>query len=307
MSEALVEVPNNTFFVPHPLTRDTCMIATLPAKRGAATPVLKIDMRASVGVGREHARFIPTCQASYGYTLDDNRERQNEWFERWLVTHKNVDPEALKQDEKRRDELDREFKAMEIQRVFVTDEKGEPNSFDFTVESVGPLPPRVIVERALEGIVKMCEPFMGLDTADLPETIQVTPCDAQMMGFDFIIQNQDHTFGNMIQTWLSDHHVEGDAKPTLSFAGYKIPHPLKDEMLLRIGVEDNNELTARQAIAVSARGCRMMFIQWLDTWTGRRSGAGLLGAGPAAPAPKTAAAGKRSIKLKKTAGGAGAE
>jgi hypothetical protein len=89
-----------------------------------------------------------------------------------------------------------------------------------------------------------------------------------------------------------DNHVEGEAMPRLTFAGYKIPHPLKDEMLLRIGVEDGNELTARTAIAQAAKGCKAMFQSWLQAWTGGPVGA-------AAATAATAAAGKRVLKLKR--------
>ena len=289
LSETLVEIPGRTYFPAHTLTRDTCLITTLPGKRTSVlTPTLKAEMRATVGLGREHARFIPTSQASYSYTLDVNTERRNAYFEKWLVRHKNVEPESLKQDEARRGELDREFKTMEIQRIYKVDEKGEPNSFDFLLETIGTMAPRAIVERALIGLIKMCEPFMGLDAGDLPHTISVVPSDSLMTGFDFVIQGQDHTFGNMIQTWLVDHHVEGEDLPKVAFAGYKIPHPLKDEMLLRIGVQDGNELTARAAIAASVKGCKAMFEEWLRLWTGGAPGA----------APPTATK-KTAIKLKR--------
>jgi len=294
LTESLVEIPGSTFFVPHHLTRDTCLITSLPGKRSAIVPTLRAEMRATVGTGREHARFIPTCQSSYGNTLDINTERRNAYFEKWLVTHKNVDPESLKQDEERRGELDREFKTMQIQRIFKVDEKGEPNSFDFQIESIGTMAPRAIVERALLGLIKMCDQYVGLDAGDIPDTISVIPSDAQITGFDFILKGQDHTFGNMIQTWLVDNHVEGEATPRIMFAGYKIPHPLKDEMLLRIGVEDSNELTARAALAAAAKGCKAMFQEWLRLWTG---GATLAGT---AVAPSTVAAKRAPIKLKKT-------
>jgi DNA-directed RNA polymerase subunit L/DNA-directed RNA polymerase alpha subunit len=287
LSETLVEVPSRTFFIPHTLTRDTCLITTIPGKRSALTPTLQVEMRASVGNGREHARFIPTSQASYSYTLDTSVERRNAYFEKWLVAHKNVEPESLKDDEVRRGELDREFKTMQIQRIFKVDEKGDPNSFDFQIESIGTMAPRAIVERALRGLIKLCDPYIGLDVGDLPSTITVIPSDAQLPGFDFILRGEDHTFGNMIQTWLVDNHVDGDATPRISFAGYKIPHPLKDEMLLRIGVEDGNEVTARTAIAMAARGCKGMFSEWLRIWTG---------GAPSAAAPATAATLKKVLK-----------
>jgi len=293
LSESLIEIPGKDFFVPHPLTRETCLITSMPAKRSSLTPTLKVEMRATVGQGREHARFIPTCQSSYSYTLDNNTEKRKAYFEKWLVTHKNVEPESLKDDQKRYEELDREFKTMQIQRIYKVDEKGDPNSFDFQIESIGPMTPRTIIERALTGLVKMCEPYIGLDNGDLPPTISVTPSDSQMPGFDFLIKGEDHTFGNMIQTWLVDNHVDGEATPRISFAGYKIPHPLKDEMLLRIGVEDGNEVTARTALALSARGCKAMFQEWLRLWTG-----GAPSAPPGLAAPGTVAAGKSRIKLK---------
>jgi DNA-directed RNA polymerase subunit L len=291
LSESLVEIPGKDFFVPHHLTKRTCLITSLPGKRTSITPALQVEMRATVGTGKEHARFIPTSQATYGYTLDTNTERRNAYFEKWLIAHKNVDPDSLKQDETRRGELDREFRTMQINRIYKIDEKGEPNSFDFEIESIGTMAPRAIVERALNGLIKMCEPYMSLDAGDLPESISVTPSNAQLPGFDFLLKGEDHTFGNMIQTWLVDNHVEGEARPRISFAGYKIPHPLKDEMLLRIGVEDSNEVTARTAIAAAAKGCRAMFQEWLNLWTG-----GLPKAPLGVAAPGTAAAARRSIK-----------
>jgi DNA-directed RNA polymerase subunit L len=291
LSESLVEIPGKDFFVPHHLTKRTCLITSLPGKRTSLTPALQVEMRATVGTGKEHARFIPTSQATYGYTVDTNTERRNAYFEKWLIAHKNVDPDSLKQDETRRGELDREFRTMQINRIYKIDEKGEPNSFDFEIESIGTMAPRAIVERALNGLIKMCEPYMSLDSGDLPDSISVTPSNAQLPGFDFLLKGEDHTFGNMIQTWLVENHVEGDARPSISFAGYKIPHPLKDEMLLRIGVEDSNEVTARTAIAAAAKGCRAMFQEWLNLWTG-----GLPKAPLGTAAPGTAAAVRRTLK-----------
>jgi DNA-directed RNA polymerase subunit L len=207
------------------------------------------------------------------------------------VAHKNVEPASLKDDEARRSELDREFKTMQIQRIFKIDEKGEPNSFDFQIESIGTMAPRAIVERALIALTKVCDPYIGLDSGDLPDTISVTPSDAQLPGYDFLIKGEDHTFGNMIQTWLVDNHVDGEATPRISFAGYKIPHPLKDEMLLRMGVEDGNEVTARTALAMAAKGCKAMFKEWLRLWTGGAPKAPL---GTAAPG--TVAAERRTLK-----------
>lgn len=301
MTVNLVEIPGRDFFPPNPKTQDTCIITTMPGKRSdALIPTLLVEMRATVGNGREHSRFIPTCQASYSYTQDTNAQRRNAYFEKWLATHKNVtDIEALKKDAEKRGEFEREFKSMQIQRVYLVDETGDPNSFDFQIETIGTLAPRTILEKALLGIISICDKFTRIDVGELPASIRLVPSDTLMSGYDFLIQGQDYTFGNMIQTWLVDHHVDGEDKPAIVFAGFKVPHPLKDELLLRIGVEDNSEVTARAALATAARGCKAMFEGWLQTWRGGK-------AGSTAKTASTAAAGRTVFKLKKTPSGGGA-
>jgi hypothetical protein len=59
----------------------------------------------------------------------------------------------------------------------------------------------------------------------------------------------------------------------ISFVGYKVPHPLRAEMVLRIGVDfptdkarDGKQTIARAAISRAAAGCALMFRQWREDW-----------------------------------------
>ena len=52
----------------------------------------------------------------------------------------------------------------------------------------------------------------------------------------------------------------------ITFAGYKVPHPLRDEMLLRVGVESGKDVDARAAVAKAARACAQMFSNWAGFW-----------------------------------------
>ena len=54
----------------------------------------------------------------------------------------------------------------------------------------------------------------------------------------------------------------------VTFVSYKVPHPLRDEMLVRVGVEDGLETTARAALAKAARATGQMFREWLAVWVG---------------------------------------
>jgi DNA-directed RNA polymerase subunit L/DNA-directed RNA polymerase alpha subunit len=258
-------VPTERFFPPNSLTRDTCLIATFkPTIYGATmAEAITLTAKASIGTGRENARFNPVSQCSYVYSRDtENSEKMKSTYEKWLVLHKKVVPESLKDDADRAAALEREFNTLEVAKVYLTDEKGEPYSFDFTVETLGILSVPYIIQRACEVGEAKCLQYANLTEKNL-ETVSMQPADARIRGFDVLFKGEDHTLGNLFQTWIEQNMV---GKGVVTFAGYKIPHPLRDEMLLRIGVEDGKELTVREVIAQAARSCAAMFRTWKSQW-----------------------------------------
>jgi DNA-directed RNA polymerase subunit L len=257
-------VGNAKFFQPNPITRDTSLIAILKGKQPNQAPqAIELTAKATMGTGRQHVRFNPVSQCSYKYTIDTDSEKQKAVFEKWLTTTKKVDPKSLEKETERRDKLMREFNTMEVERCFLVNEKNEPYSFDFTVESKGTLPVKYIVGRALEKIQQKCMLYASVDRGDLPENMRIQPADARMKGFDIVIQGEDHTLGNLLQTWMDENMID---KEEITYVGYKLPHPLRDEMVFRIGVEDGQEITARAVFARAARACATMFGKWKEDW-----------------------------------------
>jgi DNA-directed RNA polymerase I and III subunit RPAC1 len=262
LEEKEVVVSTETFFPPHPITRDTCLIATL--QPGTVPQSIEIVAKATKGTGREHARFCPVSQCSYEYTLDSDPRRIEEMFAKWMTVTKKVG--AIDKASKRYEELQREFNTMQIKRCYQMNEKGEPFSYDFTVESAGVLDVPYIVEQACQVGENMCSRYVTLGQGDVPADITITSADTRIIGFDFLFRGHEHTLGNLLQTWLVEHHIEGNTEPRITYAGYCVPHPLRDEMLLRIGVEDGEESTARMAIAEAAKGCVQMFQEMRAAW-----------------------------------------
>jgi DNA-directed RNA polymerase subunit L len=152
---------------------------------------------------------------------------------------------------------------MEIDRCYLVDAKGEPNSFDFTVESIGTLEPHAIVKRALITVMNMLARYTTLDSQALPADLRVQPAANRLEGFDFIFQKQDHTLGWLLQSYI-DLYMMDDSKVT--FVGYKVPHPLRDEMVLEIGIAGGQEVDARKVMAAAARGCSALFRGFADSW-----------------------------------------
>lgn len=252
------------FFPPHPITGDTCLIASLQPGSGANQQAIEIVAKATRGIGREHARFCPTSQCSYIYTPDEDEDRRTELFQQWLAITKKVSPD-IDPNSERYKALKREYNTMEVYRCFLKDERGEPYSFDYTVESVGVLPVPYIVERACEVGENMCSRYVNVNQSDLPSEVTVRTSDSQVIGFDFLFQKQDHTLGNLLQTWIEQNLIDAP-ESKITYVGYAIPHPLRDEMLLRIGVSDGEKKSALEALATAAKGCVELFRQLRNAW-----------------------------------------
>jgi DNA-directed RNA polymerase subunit L/DNA-directed RNA polymerase alpha subunit len=288
-------IPNTKFFHPDPVTGDTCILAVLkPMIEGQEPEEIHLEAYASLGKGREHARFNPTSQASYGYTRDEDPARIKELWVTWLREQKKVDPVDLNKDEKRKGMLEREFRSLEIYRCYKEDADGEPFSYDFVVETLGTMDIQTIVYQALLSTAQLAEKYAALDRGELPVNVEIRPADAQMKGFDVWFRGEEHTLGNMLQTWIDDNKIMPINSGGVFFIGYKVPHPLREEMVLRIGLDDESEQTARLTIAEAAKGCAEMFRQWAQDWLSVSEDIGLM------PVASNAAAASASAEPKTT-------
>lgn len=257
-------ISTDQFFPPNPITGDTCLIAMLTPGTGSKQQAVEIVAKATKGTGREHARFIPVSQCTYEYSPDSDPDRISQMFTEWLHSAKMIT--TIDKASERYADLQREFNTMQIKRCFKVNDKGEPFSFDFTVESAGVLDVDYIVERACEVGENICLRYVNLDKGDLPDDISITTANTRIIGYDFLFRGHDHTLGNLLQTWMVEHLIEGGQTPTITYVGYSVPHPLRDEMLLRVGVEDGKESTARLAVATAAKGCRELFKNLRMEW-----------------------------------------
>ncbi len=231
---------------------------------------IEIYATATVGKGREHCRFSPVTCCVFPYTRDEDPAKVDRIFREWLLREKKIVYESL---EKEREAVyRREFNTMAIARSYLQDTKGEPYSYDATIESIGVLDVRYIVDRACQIGKDIFMEFAGLDSSSgMPEFITVSPTGKQMIGFDFHIQGQDaHTVGNSLQTWIVDNIIDSVDREAqelqITFAGYDEGHPLDNVMKLTIGVADGKESSARKAIAMAARGVVAIFEKLQSEW-----------------------------------------
>jgi DNA-directed RNA polymerase subunit L len=85
--------------------------------------------------------------------------------------------------------------------------------------------------------------------ADMPSNVRLQQGDARFPCIDVYFMDEGHTLGNLLTTYLSQHHIESyddgstdeRSDPRLSYVGYKIPHPLRHEMYIRIAMHKDTE------------------------------------------------------------------
>lgn len=261
----MVKIPNTKFFHPDRITNDTCLLAVLKPKIGSSSvEAVAFKARATVGTGRENVRFSPVSQCSYSYTRDNSPEKKKKIFEQWLDRHKKINPLELEQDSERKKTLEREFETMEAQRCFVVNEKGEPNSFDFVIESAGVFDPFEIVIEALKAIEGKCLKYAALDKNELPDNVKIQPTKKEARGFDIYFQSEDHTLGNLLTTYIDENLLDpsGIKEGSVSFCAYCVPHPLRDEMLMTVLCKE--DLVCRKVLANAALNCGRMFAGWRE-------------------------------------------
>lgn len=268
--DELIQIPNTKFFHPDPITHDTCLLAVLKPKVGNASPeVVAFKAKATVGIGRENVRFSPTSQCSYSYTRDEDPEKVASIFNNWLDRYKKVNYIDLENNTELKALYEREFNTMEIARCYEKNEKGEPNSFDFTIETAGAFSPFDIVIEALKVLEKKCNYYATLDK-ELPENVKIQPTKKEAKGFDVYFQKEDHTLGNLLTTYMDEHLLDPHAlnEELISYCGYCVPHPLRDEMLMTIIAP--TELVCRKVLATAAGRCAKMFASWRDNFGNQR-------------------------------------
>lgn len=284
--EPPIQLPTKDYFPPDPITGDTILITRLRPQWNPAAPKERIFLKArpSISTGAENSRWSPVSQCSYEYTRDNDPDRMKVIFDNWLLSIKKIsDPSTL--SEEKRSTLDREFRTMEIQRCYLKNEKGEAYDFTFHIESVGVQPVTDIVKAGLAACEALVTKYQNMDSA-IPPNVRLQQGDSRFPSIDVIFQNECHTLGNLLETYIVENNIDGDAEPKVSYVGYKVPHPLRPEMFVRIGVESIEDVATqmRTAQLVVASACRALSQQFRALQAAWESGEAL----KPAPAPSSA-------------------
>lgn len=267
--EPPVELNTNDYFPPDPITGSTILITRLRPRWNPTAPEeqLTLKAKASVSNGVENIRWSPVCKASYEYTRSSDPEKISRVFTDWLRNTKKI-ADLAGLSEVQRQAFQREFDTMEIQRCYETDEKGNPNDFTFHIESVGVQTIDAIVRAGIAAAEALVSKYQDIDQT-VPSNIQIVQGDSRFPSIDIIFTNEGHTLGNLLETYIVENHIDGTEEPKVQSVGYKVPHPLRPEMFIRLGVLSTDDFETQKKVArnVVGNACRRLKQMFRDLGT----------------------------------------
>ena len=183
-------------------------------------PTEELHFKATVvkRTGRYHSSFCPVSLSNFFYMQDPDVSKTKEGI------------------------LDKE-------RSYYKNKYGDASIVQFEIEPLNnELGPRYLVNKALEIIISKLKNIIQniLVENDNASKIKITQFEELENTYEFDIPDEDDTIGNIIQSYIHNKYIRENAKENIdcSFVGYICPHPLKEQLLVRITLVDQKEKSA---------------------------------------------------------------
>ena len=229
-----------SFFPPDVDSNDNILIVKLKPNPNGEGEKINIEGNAAIGNGLINSRYTPTCVSIYINKL--NASKFNDALELAIQNHNETKEVVLAGPDL--DKFSKRYRIAEEERYFETDENDEPNAFSFIIESIGMISSHKILYSAIDILIDKLEMVKRELLVSDSDIITVVESDAIMNGYDIIFKNESHTLGYLLQQYIDT--IVGE--DNLLFVAYKVPHPLKKEMFVRISLVNNTQKNVKDTI-----------------------------------------------------------
>lgn len=242
----------NKIFPPDPMTQRYIDFLRLLPGVGKTIPGEHVKLKAdfSVCTAKENGMFNAATICTYHNTIDTVK-RDKAW-ELYATEHSKEfegKPEELKFEKEN-------FKQLQGQRYFVSNEQDEPIEFSFIVQSVGIYESTELVKLACQVLVDKFRSLITYCDADL---LQIIPSDSIRQSgiylsvtessipfsYDIVLENEDYTVGCVLEQIMYTLFYEGEKN--MSFVGFKKYHPHDTYSILRVAYKSDVHIVARKS------------------------------------------------------------
>ena len=152
-----------------------------------------------------------------------------------IYTFKIDEMLVKKAHEKMTSEEKRSFNTLENQRLYELNAFGNPQVYQFSIESIGFYEPKHILLLGLNLLIENLNNLKLEFKNKKSKKVVLAENEENPDFFYFLIDDENETLGNLLSTYITyDENV--------FFCGYIIEHPLKRNVLIKIKLKNDNNL-----------------------------------------------------------------
>lgn len=200
----------------------------------------------------ELAKIFPSNKISKSHILI-TRLRPNEHLhviataiKRTGKTNASFSPVSLSNFYFIEDPKEKKDNILDRQRGYYKNKFGDPTVINFQIESINGLSYKYLFRKAIEIIIEKLENLIINLSED---KILIEPVLSCEKSFNFQIDNEDDTLGNIIQSLLHNKYVRDNNKYKTyecTYVGYICPHPLINRLIVRFSLTTDDTTIYKQ-------------------------------------------------------------
>ena len=178
---------------------------------------LKLTAKLSIGSASENGSFNIVSLCTYSCTLDNfaiDKAKQE----------KLEELQSKYTDDKEIEYLITDWTLLDAKRIVI------PNSFDFKIKTLGVFTNYEIIIKAIKIIIYRLLEIKNIYTTQ--NDLIITTINTVENCFDIILKTEDYTIGKVLEYSLYELYY--NTTKTLTFCGFKKPHPHINESIIRI-------------------------------------------------------------------------
>lgn len=111
------------------------------------------------------------------------------------------------------------------------------DSKHFKVESVGLWKPQTFISEGINNLIYKCDTVIR----DVKNEQKCIAYEGKYLGIDFVISEESHTMGNMIQEWIYNQEFPQTETSKITHISYHEPHPLENKIVFRLCLRNYQE------------------------------------------------------------------
>jgi DNA-directed RNA polymerase subunit L len=185
---------------------------------------IQLTCKFDIGTAKEDGCYNVVSTCSYSFTQDGDKvdselsKKKQEW----------------RDDGKSKEEIEFEsenWRLLEAMRIV------KPDSFDFTVESIGVFTNAELLVKACDTLISGLNSLKNAVETDDEEIVKIKKAENTLINsYDILLEKEDYTLGKIVEYVLYSKFYEG--VKTMTYCGFKKMHPHDDGSVIRVAYKE---------------------------------------------------------------------